>query len=119
MKKLLLGICLFLFVCGFASSAEKQQPNIVYILADDLGWTDLACQGSKYYETPNIDRLAAKGNAVDALLQFAKLRAHSRRVDERTIRVTHRNLFGGIAGPRQCFRAADGYAKKRNGSRAR
>ncbi|HYT92097.1 MAG TPA: sulfatase, partial [Gemmataceae bacterium] len=30
-------------------------------LADDLGWTDLGCQGSKYYETPNIDRLAASG----------------------------------------------------------
>lgn len=36
-------------------------PNIVFILADDLGWTDLACYGSKYYETPNIDRLAAEG----------------------------------------------------------
>ena len=38
-----------------------QRPNIVFVLADDLGWTDLACQGSKYYETPAIDRLAAQG----------------------------------------------------------
>lgn len=37
------------------------RPNIVFILADDLGWTDLACQGSKYYRTPNIDKLAAAG----------------------------------------------------------
>ncbi len=39
----------------------KGKPNIVFILADDLGWTDLACQGSTYYETPNIDRLARGG----------------------------------------------------------
>jgi arylsulfatase A-like enzyme len=37
------------------------RPNIIFILADDLGYTDLACQGSKFYETPNIDRLAAQG----------------------------------------------------------
>src|SRR5436189_3752966 len=42
-----------------AYAAEK--PNVIFILADDLGWTDLGCQGSKYYETPNIDKLAAQG----------------------------------------------------------
>lgn len=39
----------------------ERQPNIIYINADDLGWTDLSCQGSAYYETPNIDRLAREG----------------------------------------------------------
>ncbi|TSA35290.1 MAG: aryl-sulfate sulfohydrolase [Verrucomicrobiaceae bacterium] len=43
------------------SFAAEQRPNIVFILADDLGWTDTAVYGSKYYETPNIDRLAAQG----------------------------------------------------------
>ena len=37
------------------------QPNIVYILADDLGWNDLACQGSTFYDSPHIDRIAEKG----------------------------------------------------------
>lgn len=36
-------------------------PNIVFILADDLGWSDLGCYGSDLHETPNIDRLATEG----------------------------------------------------------
>lgn len=44
-----------------AGAASGRPPNIVYILADDLGWTDLGVQGSQYYRTPNIDRLAAQG----------------------------------------------------------
>jgi arylsulfatase A-like enzyme len=56
------ALALFAFSLFFsvaASAADK--TNIIYILADDLGWTDLGCQGSKYYETPNIDRLASQG----------------------------------------------------------
>jgi arylsulfatase A-like enzyme len=37
------------------------KPNIVFILVDDLGWRDLGCYGSTFYETPNLDRLAAQG----------------------------------------------------------
>ncbi len=36
-------------------------PNLVYILADDLGWTDTGTYGSQYYETPSIDKLASQG----------------------------------------------------------
>jgi arylsulfatase A-like enzyme len=36
-------------------------PNFVFILIDDLGWKDLGCYGSEYYETPNLDRLARDG----------------------------------------------------------
>ena len=45
----------------FTTSALPDKPNIVYIMADDLGYTDPACFGSKYYETPNIDNLASQG----------------------------------------------------------
>lgn len=54
-----LALLAALLACSAAPAADK--PNVVFILADDLGWTDLGCQGSKYYESPNIDRLAAQG----------------------------------------------------------
>lgn len=40
---------------------KTQKPNVVFILADDLGWSDLQCYGSKFYETPNLNRLAEEG----------------------------------------------------------
>jgi len=40
---------------------EKTKPNIIFILLDDLGYSDLGCYGSSFYETPNIDRLAMQG----------------------------------------------------------
>ena len=41
--------------------AAGPPPNVVVVLVDDLGWMDLGCQGSDFYRTPNIDRLAADG----------------------------------------------------------
>lgn len=49
-----------LYAFGMAD-AKKSRPNVIFILADDLGWTDLSCYGSPFYETPNLDRLAAEG----------------------------------------------------------
>ena len=50
------------FLTGSVAAAEPaRKPNVVFILADDLGYTDVGCFGSKYYETPNIDRMAAQG----------------------------------------------------------
>ena len=40
---------------------DNQQPNIIFTLIDDMGWKDLGCYGSEFYETPNIDRLAEEG----------------------------------------------------------
>ena len=42
-------------------SRAKRPPNVVLIMIDDLGWTDLRCQGNERLETPNIDRLARQG----------------------------------------------------------
>lgn len=51
-----------LLLTGLSTFGQKNKaPNIVFILADDLGWKDLHCTGSDYYETPNIDRIAVGG----------------------------------------------------------
>lgn len=42
-------------------SAANAKPNIVFIMADDLGYADLSCYGRRDYETPHLDRLAAEG----------------------------------------------------------
>ena len=52
---------LLLLLLGTALSASPPWLNVVVVLVDDLGWMDLGCQGSDYYRTPNIDRLAASG----------------------------------------------------------
>ena len=44
-----------------APPAAQSKPNVLFILADDLGWADLACYGSTLHETPNLDRLAESG----------------------------------------------------------
>ena len=44
-----------------SSGANQSRPNIIFILADDLGWGDLSCYGRPDYSTPNIDQLALQG----------------------------------------------------------
>ena len=61
-----------------AENVIGDRPNIVFILADDLGWTDLGVMGSDYYETPNIDRLAAEGLLFDNAYAAAANSAPSR-----------------------------------------
>jgi arylsulfatase A-like enzyme len=46
---------------GAPLGASERPPNIVFILIDDLGWRDLGCYGSTFYETPHVDRLAGQG----------------------------------------------------------
>jgi arylsulfatase A-like enzyme len=52
-----------LFFCGYnkVTAQEIEKPNIILILADDLGYADLSCYGAKEIDTPNIDRLANEG----------------------------------------------------------
>jgi arylsulfatase A len=59
MRRLLCVV--FLFAGGSVEAAEAKKPNIILILADDLGWRDLGCYGSTFYETPHLDALARQG----------------------------------------------------------
>jgi len=52
---------LLLALAAGAPPSPDSPPNVVLILVDDLGWTDLGCFGSRFYETPHIDRLASRG----------------------------------------------------------
>jgi len=55
-----LSVLLLFCMCLPVSAAEKS-PNIVFILADDLGWKDLGCYGGTLAETPHLDQLAKQG----------------------------------------------------------
>lgn len=55
----LLIVCVSLFLlssCWGKTDSENKKPNILFILVDDLGWSDLGYAGSTFYETPNMDK---------------------------------------------------------------
>ncbi|TAJ14534.1 sulfatase [Marinilabiliaceae bacterium JC017] len=58
--RILTFVCLLLPLKA-KGQKQKQSPNIILFYVDDLGWMDLACQGSQFYETPAIDQLATEG----------------------------------------------------------
>ena len=56
-----LGLASLALLEGAGWAAPDRKPNIVFILIDDMGWRDTAVYGSRFYETPNIDKLASQG----------------------------------------------------------
>ncbi len=63
MKFLANSVLFFLLIFSFfgCESSKKERPNIIYILADDLGYGEVGIYGQKFIETPNIDNLAKTG----------------------------------------------------------
>jgi arylsulfatase A-like enzyme len=55
------SVFILLLAFGFAQAAPDVRPNIVFILADDLGGSDLGCYGSTFHATPHLDALAKRG----------------------------------------------------------
>ncbi|UFH56178.1 sulfatase [Spirosoma sp. KNUC1025] len=58
---LIVGLWLVMVPVFSQQNKPKTPPNIIIILADDLGWSELGCYGNRFNETPNLDRLAAGG----------------------------------------------------------
>src|SRR4051794_10430700 len=56
-----LAACLALALLPTAPARAAQKLNVVVVLADDLGWADLGCYGSRFPRTPHLDRLSAHG----------------------------------------------------------
>ena len=52
-------VAIFMLSCSIET--KKNPPNFVFILADDLGYSQIGCNGTDYYQTPNIDKLASEG----------------------------------------------------------
>ena len=71
---------LLLLLFALAVSAADRQPNIIYILADDLGYGDLGCYGQKVIQTPELDRMAKEGVRFTQFYAGATVCAPSRSV---------------------------------------
>lgn len=90
---ILSGICF-----GGSLSASEAKPNILLIMADDLGIEGLRCYGGESYQTPNLDRLAAGG--IRYTHAYAQPLYTPTRVQIMTGKYNHRNwLYFGILDP--------------------
>jgi len=81
--------------------AEKQAPNVIFIMADDMGYRALQCYGQEHIETPNIDRLAEQGMRFTRFYSGSTVSAPSRSVlmtGMHTGHTTVRDNFGKIGG---------------------
>src|SRR3546814_12537897 len=79
---ILLAALSFVFLSACSSSKSEQKPlkpNIIFIMADDLGYGDLGCYGQQIIRTPNLDHMAAEG------MRFTQFYAGSTRSEERRV----------------------------------
>ncbi|MCG8310118.1 MAG: sulfatase [Cytophagales bacterium] len=91
-------VVLFSFVFLGLNARESHKPNIIFFLIDDLGWSDLGCYGSKFYETPHIDKLAGEGMSFTSAYMMP------------TCAPSRASLMTGEYPPRTGIYAVDAYA---------
>lgn len=81
MKLSKMGLAAVVIAAGalsVAASGPVTRPNIIFILIDDLGWRDLSYMGSRFYETPGIDKLASEGMSFGRAYEAAPRCVQSR-----------------------------------------
>lgn len=71
-------VCLLLSAFLVSRSIAEERPNILFILADDLGWSDLGCYGNEIFETPRLDQFAAEGTRFTQAYAAAPICSASR-----------------------------------------
>jgi len=86
-------------LCAFCSFAENRPPNIIYILADDLGYNDLGCYGQKLIQTPEIDAMAKEGIRFTQHYTGAPVCAPARAVLMTGMHTGHTTVRGNSQNP--------------------
>jgi uncharacterized sulfatase len=104
---------LFLGLAAHLPAAEKppavspSKPNLIFILADDLGYADLGCYGQKLIKTPQLDRMAAEGMRFTQFYAGSTVCAPSRCVLMTGKHLGHCTVRGNGAGPEQALKPED------------
>jgi arylsulfatase A-like enzyme len=105
--KINMTFVLMLILSVLGCGQKKKKPNFVFFLVDDMGWMDIGANGSTFYETPNIDRLASEGvrftQAYTASPVCSPTRA-SVLTGKHPARISLTQYIGGPAGPVQYIR---------------
>ena len=91
------ALLLIVSPCGHADTPAK--PNIIFMLADDLGYGDLGCYGQKEIETPRLDRMAAEGIRFTDFYAGSTVCAPSRSVLMTGQHMGHTHVRGNASGP--------------------
>src|SRR5206468_12674512 len=88
-----------IFCLVLSSGLAADKPNIIFILADDLGYGDLGCYGQQLIQTPNLDHMAAEGMRFTHFYAGAPVCAPSRAVLMTGRHVGHVSVRGNAAVP--------------------
>ena len=100
MYRFFLMLCLLALLASPATGQDDRRPNIIFILADDLGYGDLGSYGQTVIQTPELDRMAAEGVRFTHFYAGATVCAPSRSVLMTGQHMGHTHVRGNAPGPR-------------------